>query len=218
MANKTKKKASPAKKQPSNLQKHKGYILWLGVIIFVSAWMFLLGVLVGRGTAPVKFDMAKLQKELGALREAVLKKDQEKLERNSGKVRFPEALKETPRPPRIKKPIPFDQLKQKKKPLIEKPAENKKPIEKEAAPVAEAAAADRDLTIQVAALKESKLADKMIDTLQQKGYPAYKSIAEIPNKGIWYRVRIGSFRDKEDAQEILARLKKDNLQGILVKK
>ena len=33
-------------------------------IVFISAWMFILGVFVGRGTAPVKFDIKKLSREL----------------------------------------------------------------------------------------------------------------------------------------------------------
>jgi len=36
--------------------------------------MFILGVLVGRGTAPVQFDTQALQKELATLRDAMMKK------------------------------------------------------------------------------------------------------------------------------------------------
>ncbi|MDP7077160.1 MAG: hypothetical protein QGI64_02665, partial [Desulfobacterales bacterium] len=38
------------------------------MIFFVAAWMFFLGILVGRGTAPVKFNIEKLQKKLAALK------------------------------------------------------------------------------------------------------------------------------------------------------
>jgi cell division septation protein DedD len=47
---------------------------WL-VLFLVAAWMFVLGILVGRGTAPVHFDIQALQKELAELREAVLQKE-----------------------------------------------------------------------------------------------------------------------------------------------
>jgi len=51
---------------------------WLRVagILFLAVWMFVLGVLVGRGTAPVQFDIQKLQKELAALKAAALKRSE----------------------------------------------------------------------------------------------------------------------------------------------
>ena len=61
---------------PSGKTGRKSTTLWLCIIFFVSAWMFVLGVLVGRGTAPVHFDIESLQKELAALKEAVQKKEQ----------------------------------------------------------------------------------------------------------------------------------------------
>ncbi len=42
-------------------------------------------------------------------------------------------------------------------------------------------------------------------------------IKEIPNKGTWYRVRIGYFRNKAEAAGTLNRLKKEKLKGILIK-
>ncbi|MGB9437954.1 MAG: hypothetical protein WCB15_08435, partial [Desulfobacterales bacterium] len=37
---------------------------WACFIFCVCAWMFVIGVLVGRGTAPVSFDIAGIQKKL----------------------------------------------------------------------------------------------------------------------------------------------------------
>jgi cell division septation protein DedD len=37
---------------------------WFFLIFFLCAWMFILGVLVGRGTAPVKFDIAAIEDKL----------------------------------------------------------------------------------------------------------------------------------------------------------
>jgi len=36
---------------------------WALLIFFLCAWMFILGLLVGRGTAPVKFDIAAIEKK-----------------------------------------------------------------------------------------------------------------------------------------------------------
>ncbi|MCP3876093.1 MAG: SPOR domain-containing protein [Desulfobacteraceae bacterium] len=41
----------------------KGILKYL-IYIFIAAWMFLLGIMVGRGTSPVKFDTDKFQKRL----------------------------------------------------------------------------------------------------------------------------------------------------------
>ena len=53
----------------------KNTFFWVFLIFFISAWMFVLGILVGRGTAPVHFDIEKLQKELAALKEDLLRKE-----------------------------------------------------------------------------------------------------------------------------------------------
>ena len=52
--------------------------MWIGMIIFSSVWMFVLGIFVGRGTAPIRFDMKALQKELIELKETVLRKEKER--------------------------------------------------------------------------------------------------------------------------------------------
>jgi hypothetical protein len=51
------------------------------LLFCVAAWMFILGMLVGRGTAPVEFDTQALQKELAALRDSMVKKERETIER-----------------------------------------------------------------------------------------------------------------------------------------
>ena len=61
--------------------------------------MFVLGVLVGRGTAPVNFDIQALQKELLALKESMVKQEKRAMETDSAKTgakssfEFYEALK-----------------------------------------------------------------------------------------------------------------------------
>jgi len=56
--------------QTSNLQtdpKQKRSALWIGVILFISGWIFFLGVIVGRGTAPALFDYSKIENEITTL-------------------------------------------------------------------------------------------------------------------------------------------------------
>jgi cell division protein FtsN len=78
--------------------------------------------------------------------------------------------------------------------------------------------ADKKLTIQAASLKEMQDADNLVAKLKSRGYSAYKVIGIVPEKGIWFRVRIGEYRSSEDAADTLARLKKDGFEPILVNK
>lgn len=54
--------------------------------------------------------------------------------------------------------------------------------------------------IQLASYPKLGLAKELENTLKSKGYPAFIQKADIPNSGTWYRVRIGSFPTKEQAQ------------------
>jgi cell division septation protein DedD len=73
-----KKKPAPKKQPIAYSLTRKGMATWFCLIFFICAWMFVLGVLVGRGSAPVHFDISALQKELADLRQAVIKKDEKR--------------------------------------------------------------------------------------------------------------------------------------------
>lgn len=99
----------------------------------------------------------------------------------------------------------------------EKPAEKPK-AKAEAKPKAEAKktakidtktkAAGGKFTIQVSAFQNRSQADHLVSNLKNKGYEAYIAQAVIPGKGIWYRVRIGSFGSRDDAQKTANTLKR----------
>ena len=74
----------------------------------------------------------------------------------------------------------------------------------------------KSLTIQAAALKNRSEADELVRKLKQKGYPAYKTVGAVPNKGVWFRVRIGEYSSKEAAAGTISRLKKDGFKPYLV--
>lgn len=175
----------------------------------------MLGIFVGRGTAPLKFDIENLQKELAALKEAVIKEGQErfKIGRDPASAKmefgFYEALKETS--PSVRKKTVSPQKKAKVQPAqkVEKPASSSKQTK---------AAASTGFTIQVASLKDMKVAAELAEILKKKGYQAYTVLAKIPGKGTWHRIRIGHFKNREDAANILGRLKKDKYRPIIVQK
>jgi cell division septation protein DedD len=193
----------------------KGIFGWTCLFFFVSAWMFVLGVFVGRGTAPVSFDINSLQEEFAALKEAVLKKDQawEKRVNSLDKgaelgfhkdytVTSKDEISRTKTPPKVKK-----RTLSKNKPV--KSEIQKKPVRTDTVP-------EKKLTIQVAAFKDAKMAQNLVVELKTKGFPAYKVMGKNPQKGIWYRVRVGAFKNRAGASDMLRRLKKDKRQVLLV--
>ena len=214
---------------PSGKPGRKGTTLWLCTIFFVSAWMFVLGVLVGRGTAPVHFDIESLQKELTALKEAVQKKEQQwyknRSDTDSDKpgLEFHEALKKNqvetrPGLDASRPDKPAENIKKLPVPDRKKPPESK-PESGEGRKFASGNDNTAgNFTIQVAALREANFADVKVAELSRKGYPAYRTTRTVPGQGTWYRIRIGSFKSRTDASRMLERLKRENIKGIIVKK
>ena len=100
-------------KKSKSVIPRKTLLTWGGVTLFIAAWMFVLGILVGRGTAPVNLEVGKLEKELADLKAAMTRKEHAKINaQTSGKgsdkpqLGFYEALKDpkqvkpyTPKPP-----------------------------------------------------------------------------------------------------------------------
>jgi cell division septation protein DedD len=223
---KKEKKASPRAIPKKNI------LFRVFLIFFASAWMFVLGVLVGRGTAPVHFDIQNLQKELAALKEAVLQKEIKRYKINSPDTSdkpdlgFHEALKAPAEGAGSKKrlsdrPKADRRDKAKKRLTKTKPAAASTAI-KPGVPSGPLRSGKqekpgRGLTIQVASSRDLGFADSLVDRLKAKKYPAYRVTAKIPGKGTWHRVRIGRFDNRAEASHFLSRLKKENLKGIIVK-
>lgn len=66
---------------------------------------------------------------------------------------------------------------------------------------AKGAPAAQRFTLQVSAYQSKAEADQMVKKLQQSGYRPYIVSAAIPNRGVWYRVRLGSFDSFQQAAE-----------------
>lgn len=62
---------------------------------------------------------------------------------------------------------------------------------------------DFGYTIQVYSFKSDEISDQMISELKKKGYPAYQSTIDLGKSGIFYRVRVGQFKNRSDAMELL---------------
>ncbi len=236
-----KKKASPKTAIPG-----KTRLIWGGVALFIAGWMFVLGILVGRGTAPVNLEADKLEKELADLKAAMTRKEQARINaQTSGKstdkpqLGFYEALKDpkkatpykakaptrpapkpnpkpTPKPTRVEAPQskPVQAKKPPPKPAV-------KPVEKTTKKTAanrsgNASGAKGRYTIQVASVRETQNAQRLVATLRGKGYPAYQVRVNVPGKGAWHRVRVGAFENRDAAVRMLIKLKASQHSGMVV--
>ncbi|MBF0223923.1 MAG: SPOR domain-containing protein [Desulfobacterales bacterium] len=218
------------KKEPNIFIKHIS-------IFFICSWIFFVGVLVGRGFSPVKFDINRLRQDLITLQKKMLESEhsQMKSEKDSeipNNIDFYEELKKTETETSIKTDIPI----QKRKPISaedvlkkeEKPSEK---IDKAEKPekidikkntsvelnnkINEKAIDKKIYAVQIASVNDSDAADKLIEKLKKKGYSAYRIEAKSDNK-TWYRVRIGPFEDKMDAEKNFNSLKDDKYNPLLI--
>lgn len=74
--------------------------------------------------------------------------------------------------------------------------------EKKTAPAKSAANPTLRYTVQVSSHQEKQAAEEEVKRMKQGGYAAFILASELPGKGKWYRVRIGSFSKKEAAEKL----------------
>ena len=101
----------------------------------------------------------------------------------------------------------------------QKPAATKQPqvqAKKEATPQMSLDAKVR-YTLQLASYPEKGAADSDVKKMKQRGYAAFIVAADVPGKGTWYRVRIGSFLNKNAAEKLQKQIiLKEGLSPIIV--
>ena len=210
---------SSKKKKISPEPKKKTAALQFFILFFTSAWMFILGLLVGRGTAPLRIDIKSLQSRLAEVTEKEQKyyNIDQAAASNKTSLGFYSDLQKTEKKNRKNKIISSSANKKslKKKYLVSEAIDNKQKLDVSKKKI-QKNKVQKKYTIQVGASKDSKIADKLVAKLKKKRYPAYKLKAVIPEKGTWFRIRIGSYKDKTDAMKIINRLKKDKFNVMLV--
>ncbi len=75
--------------------------------------------------------------------------------------------------------------------------------------VPEATSPTGAFTLQLGASPSRDDAERQASRLREKGYAPYIVAAEVPGKGTWYRVRMGSFPTKDAATRYLQDLKRE---------
>ena len=241
-----KNKKVPLPKKPFLVLSRRALIGWACFIFFVCAWMFAIGVLVGRDTAPIKFDFAGIQKKLEADREDLENKERSRIQGKSGITKdktnldFYEALRDNREDTQLdkkklsssiskkaeslpaKKPSRSIDDKADRKIIEKKPPPEKKPSKPPQKPSSVSKNKTRPsvktYTIQAASVKNARDADRLVAELKKTGFHAYRAIGKVPGKGIWYRVRVGEYQSKASARYTLNKLKKTGLKPIVIEK
>jgi cell division septation protein DedD len=180
---------------------------WALLIFFLCAWMFILGVLVGRGTAPVKFDIAAIEKKIEASKKDDLGK-QEKMPAPKDSVTpkdkttldFYEALKEN--------------LEDTKVPALQEPKATKpkikKPAKKAVSPKPQKTTAEKPTSAKAASQKAGSGGSKPVKT-SQKDAPSKETVAAVEKTrttGPIYTIQAASVKDPKDADQLVQKLKK----------
>jgi len=73
----------------------------------------------------------------------------------------------------------------------------------------EATTANGAFTLQLGSSPNREDAERQASRLREKGYAPYIVSAEVPGKGTWYRVRMGSFPTKDAATRYLQDFKRE---------
>jgi DedD protein len=75
---------------------------------------------------------------------------------------------------------------------------------------------DGGFLIQVASFKEEADAEALVTELKARGHRAFRQTANVPGRGIWHRVRIGSFQSQYEATLYKAKLEETERMATLV--
>jgi cell division septation protein DedD len=109
-----------------------------------------------------------------------------------------------------RKPEPEKKTEPARTPPAESVATRSTPAAAHSAPkVPDATSATGAFTLQLGASPNRDDAERQVSRLREKGYAPYIVSAEVPGKGTWYRVRMGSFPTKDAATRYLQDFKRE---------
>jgi len=89
------------------------------------------------------------------------------------------------------------------------------PISRPVASSSRTASTPAKFTIQVASFKNEASAKKVVNELSASGHPAFVVDKDLGEKGIWYRIYVGRFQTKQEADRYISQLK-DGYQNSFV--
>lgn len=165
-------------------------ILWGGGFLFGLFWIFVFGILVGRGFLPEMLtDVSDIRSQLSAIQDMMSREGSDELGlSNESETELEMGF--------------YKNLSGKKEDEIEAWAPK----------IAEA-----QYTVQLASLGEEAKAHEMVEDLEKSGYPAYIHEREVKGK-TYYRVNCGIFTRKGAAENYAEELsKKKGISGLVMR-
>ena len=219
-------------RKPKTKEKRKGYYVEFSIVslffwglglFFLLAWIFVLGILVGRGFLPEGVKNLSDLKAIAKFQHMVGKKKPSELD----------VLKKPDKDPKF---AFYDELSAKKEEAGEKSQISKKKkedrtnLDKEVKPPEITRKDDkakeiqpaptetgRVHTVQLASVEKEIMAIKMVNRLADLGYPVYYLKAVIKGK-TYFRVRCGKFKTKKEASDLKRQLaSREGIKGFVTK-
>ncbi len=210
---------------------------WIWIIVGASAWMFILGVIVGRGIVPKQFDIHKIKTELRALMAEAEETQKTQLAAAIEQLNDPDEMdihkklatpvsnKKTldipsnPRPPKSTgRPENSRRSENKGSPAPVEPP--KKPQADKLKPVRpdqqDQPATGKHFAVQVASFKMAGDAARRVIELKRKGMDAYMTAVELKDVGVRYRVMVGRYKKVAAAKEMQRLLKSSKIDGFIL--
>jgi cell division septation protein DedD len=73
-------------------------------------------------------------------------------------------------------------------------------------------------SVQVVSVQGREKAESVVKELNGKGYPVVRMVpTELPGRGTWYRIRVGDFDRREDAEGLINKIReRERVQPQLV--
>lgn len=212
-------------KRPGKFQTFMFFMMFILLFFLV----FALGVIVGKGLSSTDFlQIGKSEKKEKPIASSATTKVEDK------EVAVAVKVIEKPSAEQVKIPEPKTTATKK----IEKKAENPAKLNEKKAPAPVANSNDSEkkgdapkeenyvtkldyskpdfpktdqggeYTVQIGSFQNTDAAYNLEKKLGSKGYPSFVIKAVIPNKGTWYRVRVGTFNSKDKAARYAEKLQK----------
>jgi len=210
----------------ASVKKTVSYRFFCLCIALTSIWMFFLGISVGRNTCPVRFNTEPVMTQLSQWIESDVNKQKEyartvNSQDKKPEINFFEALKNSnvdlipPAQEKGRTQSTTEIIPEKK--LLTKRS-TKKRTRGHFSVSTETDTNDFSdcVTLQTAALKNAHAAVEMAKKLKRMGFPAYTASINLPEKGLWHRVRVGTFSSVEKARLMKDCLQKKNIESIIV--
>jgi len=218
----------------------RAILFWGASFAVVAVWIFVLGVLVGRGLIFHSQAYKNIEKRIGEFRSSgppavTVAPEAEEEGASEPKLTFYKSLSTgriqenltslkkskppaRPAPQSIsdKKPIREKEIKTFSKPAVKNDKPAVRPQSRET-PLAKppARAEGENYTIQVAAITDMERAKKLVASLRKKGHPAY--FYEARNKSRrYYRIRVGRYKTRREAETSMILLRKIGHHGMFI--